>query len=312
VPHAIEIKNLTKRFSGGEQDAIAVNDLSLSIPHGQVFGFLGPNGAGKTTTIKMICGLIEQSSGQVFLNGFHVLKQRAEAMRQIGVILEGARNIYWQLSAWENLLYYGRLKGQAGTHLTTQAEMLLKELDLWDLRYENVGAFSRGTQQKVAIACALVANPPIILLDEPTLGLDVHAARMVKVWIEKLAQEYGKTIVLTTHQLDIAEQLCDRVAIMQEGRLIADKDLPNFLALEGVPHSYQIKIAGELSPAQQELFDDVCVKKECNSTILSNRPDGKTEFHQLLDRVHKEGLLLLSAHKTQQPSLEEVFVYLTK
>lgn len=312
MPHAIEIKNLTKRFADGEHDAIAVDSLSVAVPAGQVVGLLGPNGAGKTTTIKMICGLIQQTAGEVFLNGFHVIHQRAEAMRQIGVILEGARNIYWQLSAWENLLYYGRLKGQSGLHLMVQAEMLLKELDLWERRYENVGSFSRGTQQKVAIACALVANPPIILLDEPTLGLDIHAARMVRTWIEKLAREHKKTIVLTTHQLDIAEQLCDRVIIMQEGRVIADKSVHEMRQGEEMPHAYQIKIAGALNADQQKLFDDVTVKMHQNSTILSNRAGGAPAFHQLLDRVHKEGLLLLSAQTTQQPSLEEVFVYLTK
>src|SRR5262249_5065163 len=158
----------------------AVADLNMSIPEGEVFSFLGPNGAGKTTTIKMVCGLITPTSGQITLNGYDIARQSRKAVSQIGVVLEGARNIYWRLSAWENLLYFGRLRGCSDKKLKALAEQLLRELDLWDRRNDPVRFFSRGMQQKIALASALVTDPSIILLDEPTLGLDVEAAKVVE------------------------------------------------------------------------------------------------------------------------------------
>src|SRR5579875_1202209 len=219
---AIELSGLTKRYRRGNGWLTAVDGVTLTVPHGQVIGLLGPNGAGKTTTIKMACGLIVPSAGRIRLNGYDVGRQRSGAVRQIGAVLEGSRNVYWPLSAWQNLLYFGRLKGLRVSEIRPRAQRLLTELDLWDRRHEPVGSFSRGMQQKVAIAAALITDPPIILLDEPTLGLDVEAARTVRGWIAQLARDEGKTIVLTTHQLDVAQQLSDRVAVIRQGSIIAD------------------------------------------------------------------------------------------
>ena len=203
--YAIEIESLSKTYNKGKRAQVrAVQVLSFAVLAGQVFGFLGPNGAGKTTTIKMLCGLVTPTSGTARLNGYDVARQRGEAMRQFGVVLEGTRSVYRRLSAWENLQYFGRLKGRRGRGLKSRAEWLLGELDLWERRKEQVRELSRGMQQKVAIACALIADPPIVLLDEPTLGLDVQSARTVKTWIRRLASEQGKTVLLTTHQLDMA------------------------------------------------------------------------------------------------------------
>ncbi len=180
-PVAIEIESLSKVYYQRNKTAIhAVENLNLTVPAGQVFGFLGANGAGKTTTIKMICGVIIPNSGRVCVNGYDVTRNRGMAMRQVGAVLEGTRNVYWRLTAWENLIYFGQLKGCWGKPLKARAEQLLRELDLWDRRNDTVRTFSRGMQQKVAIASALIADPPIILLDEPTLGLDFHASHTVK------------------------------------------------------------------------------------------------------------------------------------
>lgn len=217
-PVAFELTGLSKVYHRGKGTEVrAVDDLSLSVPVGQVVGLLGPNGAGKTTTIKMMCGLVTPTEGRVHLNGYDVARERPMAVRQVGAVLEGARNVYWSLSAWQNLLYFGRLKGLSRKSIVPRAESLLRSLDLWKQRHQAVSGYSRGMQQKVAIAAALITDPPILLLDEPTIGLDVQTARTVKDWIATLAHEQGKTIVLTTHQLALAQELSDRVAIIHRG-----------------------------------------------------------------------------------------------
>jgi ABC-2 type transport system ATP-binding protein len=306
---AIEIIGLNKIYRGTKGASIsAVKDLNLNVTTGQIFGFLGANGAGKTTTIKMLCGLITPTSGHMSINGYDVTHQRGLAMRQIGAVLEGTRNVYWRLSPWQNLLYFGRIKGCHGKALQERAERLLRELDLWERREDAVRTFSRGMQQKVAIACALIADPPIILLDEPTLGLDLQAARVVKEWVLKLAREQGKTIVLTTHQLDIAQELCDQVAIMRKGQLLTNRPLNELLHLFHVER-YQIRVKGLLNDAHYRLFSTMEIAHENGESILSGTINNQQELYSLLDQVRATGLPLLSVARSE-PNLEEVFLSL--
>lgn len=309
MPNAIEIETLRKVYpKRNNPDVVAVENLNLTVPAGQVFGFLGSNGAGKTTTIKMACGLVEPTAGRVRLNGFDVQRQRGQAMRQIGAVLEGTRNVYWRLTAWQNLLYFGRLKGVSGRELKVRAQRLLTELDLWERRNDPVNAFSRGMQQKVAIACALVADPPIVLLDEPTLGLDVQAARTVKRWIETLSKEEGKTVVLTTHQLDMAESLCHQVAIMSRGRLVAHQPTSELLGLFRQEY-YHIRVQGQLSPAQIEQFPHFTATVENGQTVLTGAIARQSELYALIEHLRTLDLTLLSVSQAE-PNLEQIFVEL--
>src|SRR6516165_1622489 len=261
-PLAFELTELSKVYHRGKDTAVrAVDDLNLSVPAGQVVGLLGPNGAGKTTTIKMMCGLVTPTSGRVRLYGYDVARERPLAVRQVGVVLEGARNVYWSLSAWQNLLYFGRLKGLSSRLIVPRAESLLRSLDLWERRYQAVGGFSRGMQQKVAIAAALIADPPILLLDEPTIGLDVQTARMVNDWIAQLAHEQGKTIVLTTHQLALAQELCDRVVIIHQGHLLTDLPVHKLLA-RFRKDLYEIRLGGSLDSSASSWLDGFSVTSE--------------------------------------------------
>src|SRR5260370_20768756 len=196
----------------------------------------------------MMCGLVTPTGGHVHLNGYDVAKARRMAVGEVGAVLEGARNVYWSLSAWQNLLYFGRLKGLSRRLIVPRAESLLRSLDLWERRHQTVGSYSRGMQQKVAIAAALITDPPILLLDEPTLGLDVQMARTVKDWIAQLAHEQGKTVVLTTHQLALAQELGDRIAIIHQRRLLTD--LPVRVLLDRFPHDlYEIRLCSPLAPS---------------------------------------------------------------
>ena len=304
---AIEIDGLSKIYTKRNGPAVvAVDNLSLSIPAGQIFGFLGSNGAGKTTTIKMACGLVLPTSGSVRLNGHDVQRQRGAAMRQIGAVLEGTRNVYWRLTAWQNLLYFGRIKGVSGKALKERAERLLRELELWERRNDPVRDFSRGMQQKVAIACALVADPPIVLLDEPTLGLDVQAGRTVKRWVEQLARNEGKTVVLTTHQMDLAESLCDRVAIMSQGKLITNRPTGELLGLFR-QETYELRFRGRVDAAIVAHFDGFATREENGHTILSGSISEHDRLYRLIEMAEMQGLELLGVAQAE-PNLEEIFV----
>ena len=305
-PVAIEIESLSKTYyKRNKPTTKAVDNLSLSVPAGQVFGFLGANGAGKTSTIKMICGLVIPTKGRICVNGFDVAREHSMAMRQIGAVLEGTRNVYWRLTAWQNLMYFGRLKGCKGKELKNRAEQLLHELDLWERRNESIRTFSRGMQQKVAIACALISDPSIILLDEPTLGLDIQASRTVKEWIAKLSREQGKTVVLTTHQLDMAQALCDRVAIIRKGQLLTDQPLTELLHLFHQEY-YQIKVKGHLDSHETSWFDGLNICAENGHTILSGAIANQDVLHEHLTKVRDLSLPLLSVSRIE-PNLEDVF-----
>ena len=306
--NAIELEGLTKTFRRrGSAPVRAVVDLSLSIPRGQIFGFLGPNGAGKTTTIKMMCGVVIPDSGRVTLLGHDVRRNRGTAMRQIGAVLEGARTTYWRLSAMENLMYFGRLKGVRGKYLKPRAERLLKELDLWERRNDDVKEFSRGMQQKVAISAALMSDPPIVLLDEPTLGLDVESARTVREWISQLAKVENKTVLLTTHQLAMAQELCDRIAIINEGRLIADRTIGELLSLFRRDY-YTIRVGGQFN-GQGSLPEGLILEQGDSETTISGDIADQNRLHQVLRCIRDEGLTILSVQRSE-PSLEHIFVEL--
>ncbi len=304
---AIQIKQLSKSYKSRSGEVInAVNELDLNIDAGQVFGFLGANGAGKTTTIKMMCGLVKPTGGEVYLNGFDVRKERRKAMTQIGAVLEGTRNVYWRMSAWENILYFGRLKGVHGKALKQRAETLIHELDLWERRHDKIRTFSRGMQQKVAIACALIGDPPIVLLDEPTLGLDVKAALTVKEWIAALAKERRKTIILTTHQLDMAQELCDRVAIINKGQLLTNLPTSELLDLARTEF-YEIKVNGQLN-GSREAFEQrsLAIQDEEGQTVLTGAI-AQDDLYTVLDNLREEGHALVSV-KPIEPNLEDVFM----
>lgn len=310
MSHALELQALTKSFiTKGKEPFVAVDNVHLSIPEGQVFGFLGQNGAGKTTTIKMICGLIIPTSGSIHLNGYSLIDQRNQALQQIGAVLEGNRNIYWQLTPEQNLSYFGHHKQLHGSYLSDRIAYLLTELDLNKHRNKLVGELSRGMQQKVAIACALIADPSIILLDEPTLGLDIPASRILQEWIEHLASEQKKTILLTTHQLDIAEKLCHRIAIMHQGKLISDTSKQDLM----VAHNqdiYEIAVLGAALD-KAHLFPNMQIVQENEKTIFFGAVRDQEALLNNLELLKRNNLSLLSLKKIT-PNLEDIFMHLVE
>lgn len=217
----LEARNLRKSYRDRGQTIPAVRDVSLHMAAGEVLAFLGPNGAGKTTSIKMIAGLIRPDEGKVRLLGRDPHRE-AGALRHLGAVLEGNRNLYWRLTPVENLEYFGVLRGLSQRQAHQRSRQLLERFDLAHKQKTPVQNLSRGMQQKLAIAVALIHEPRLLLLDEPTLGLDVEATQSVKTLVRQIAAE-GRAILLTTHQLQIAEELSDRVAIIRQGAIVAEE-----------------------------------------------------------------------------------------
>ncbi len=207
--NAIETNKLTRAFGS----LVAVDELTLTIPEGTVFGFLGPNGAGKTTTVRMLSALIAPTRGTATVAG-HRLGENNEAIRQSIGILTETPGLYDRLSAWQNLMFFAQLYDLSAERAASQVERYLRMLELWERRGDRVGGFSKGMRQKLAIARALLHEPQVIFLDEPTAGLDPEAARVVREFIKELRAE-GRTIFLTTHNLPEADELCDLIGVFR-------------------------------------------------------------------------------------------------
>jgi ABC-2 type transport system ATP-binding protein len=197
----------------------AVDDLSLEVPAGIVFGFLGPNGAGKTTTIHLLLGLLEPTQGQASVLGFDTRTQADAIRARSGALLEFA-GLYERMTAEDNLDFYGRIYHMPAAERRARIKELLTHLDLWDRRKDPVGKWSRGMKQKLAVARALLHHPPLIFLDEPTAGFDPVAAAALRNDLASLVAREGVTVFLTTHNLTEAEKLCAQVGVIRQGKLL--------------------------------------------------------------------------------------------
>jgi ABC-2 type transport system ATP-binding protein len=222
----IETRQLTKKF--GEKTA--VDDISFSAKAGEVFGFLGPNGAGKTTTIKAIVGLLKPSSGSVSVAGYDVQLQPMQAKAVSGYVPD-TPNLYMKLSAREFLRFVGDLYEIPRAKVDERSDELLRLFDLADVRDDLIDSYSHGMKQKTAVAAALIHDPKVLVLDEPTVGLDPKSARLIKDMLRQLADR-GAAVFLSTHILEIAERMCDRIGIIDRGRLIAVGTMDELRALD--------------------------------------------------------------------------------
>src|SRR5512136_481891 len=211
----IDTQNLVKKYG----DKLAVNNVSFSVHGGEVFGFLGPNGAGKTTTIKVIVGLLQPTSGTVKVDGFDIQAQPLQAKAASGYVPD-TPNLYAKLSGHELLRFVGDLYNLDRQQAAQRADELLRVLDLTAAADDTIDSYSHGMQQKASLAAALMHDPKVLVLDEPTVGLDPKSARLIKDVLRQFADR-GSAVFVTTHILEIAERMCDRIAIINQGRLIA-------------------------------------------------------------------------------------------
>jgi ABC-type multidrug transport system ATPase subunit len=212
---AITISKLVKKFS----DRVVLDDVSLTIETGGVYGLLGPNGAGKTTLVRILSTIVRPSSGLAAVLGFDCVRESGKVRQNIGVLPEDT-GLYDRLNAVETLRFYGGVQGLKGSELEARIEKLLRLLDLYDRRDDRVAKYSRGMRQKLALARALIHDPPVLLLDEPTLGLDVMSTRAIRDYVKNVANE-GKTVLLTTNNMYEAQLLCDKLTIISKGNIRA-------------------------------------------------------------------------------------------
>ena len=302
----IEIENLTRKFG----NLIAVEDLTLHVDEGEVFGFLGPNGAGKTTTVRMLACLISKTSGRATIGGYEIgnSSDQPKIRGMIGLLPENV-GLYEELSAYDNLDFYGRYYKLSIQRRREQIEYFLKMLGLWDKRDDAAGTFSKGMKQKLAIARALIHDPKVLFLDEPTASLDPEASKMVREFILELKKE-KRTIFLNTHLLDEAERICDRVAILKT-KLIAT----------GSPSDLRHSLSTRRVRVQLELVDDAVVgavkalgfqiaeKDDNNLVIVVKNPE--KENPEILKEIQAVGGRVQFVTEVGS-SLEDVYLKLVR
>jgi ABC-2 type transport system ATP-binding protein len=310
---AIVVSDLVKSYGANRPNA--VDGISFEVHPGEILGLLGPNGAGKTTTVKSMLGLVEPTAGSVHLAGYDMARQRHKALPHAGAVLEGSRNIYWRLSVRANLKYFGALKGLRGRDLAARVERVLAMADLADRADDEARVLSRGMQQKAALAVAVLHDPAVLLLDEPTLGLDVQAARAIENTVRQLASEQKRAIVLTTHQMALAERLCDRVLVIDNGKKVVDGPVSDVLEGLGAQQTIEVHVGVALDPHTigriRQSFPHLSVVTEDDATLLSS--SNNCTQRDMLDLVHlvdREGLPILHIGR-RKATLEEVFVRLT-
>ncbi len=303
---AIEVIGLTKRFG----DNIAVNGINFSVREGETFGFLGPNGAGKTTTIRMLTGMTRITSGRALIHGHDIVRDTRAAKQLMGIVAE-ISNVYDELSAWDNVVFAGRLYHLKKVDIQRDARDLLETFELYERRHDLAGSFSKGMKRRLTLAMGLVNRPKVLFLDEPTSGLDVQSRRIIRDVIQDLA-EANVTIFLTTHDIEEANVTCDRVAIINRG-VIAGIDAPEklkqtFESLQSVEVSFDVARSG-IVEALRALPQASDIRKEGDKFRIYTA-DPPEILASLCTLAQEQNLRPISI-TTRGPSLEEVFVRLT-
>ncbi len=302
----IETESLTRKFG----DLTAVDDLTLSVKDGEVFGFLGPNGAGKTTTVRMLCCLISKTSGEARIGQYQVGKgdDCTKIRRMIGFLPEEA-GLYSDMSVYRNLDFYGKMYRCSDSERKERIEHFLKMLDLWNRRDDMAATLSKGMRQKLAICRALIHDPEILFLDEPTANLDPEASKTVRDFIVELKKE-KKTIFLNTHHLDEAQRICDRVGVLKT-RLLA----------VGSPEELGTSLWGKRTAIQLERVTDAVVAAVRNLglkklEVSSNRmmmevPDPEHDNPRIIEAIVAAGGRIQFVTE-MAPTLEDVYLKLVR
>ncbi|MBT8172292.1 ABC transporter ATP-binding protein [Candidatus Bathyarchaeota archaeon] len=340
--YSIQTKNLTKRFKKKKHRGffnfiqknrksknkkeknnvtLALNKINLQIRPGELFGLLGPNGSGKTTMIKCLSTILIPDEGTIRVNGYDVSKETSRVRASLGMVVGGERTLYWKLTARDNLRYFASLYKIQRKYAKKRVEELLEMFQLSDRADERLEDYSTGMRQKVTIARALLHDPPILLLDEPTLGLDPGFSRQIREQIKELTKNQGKTVLLTTHYMDEADQLCDRVAFISTGNIVAI-DTPNNLK-SMIKEKEIVEISVYKPPANiDDQIRSLIPNLEVIKLIQGNDKEGNPSKIKIIGETAEEKIgeiidLLrqkkaqISSINIRAPTLEDVFIKLT-
>ncbi|HMF31249.1 MAG TPA: ABC transporter ATP-binding protein [Candidatus Lokiarchaeia archaeon] len=302
----IDIENLTKNYG----TLTAVDNLTLHVDEGEVFGFLGPNGAGKTTTVRMLCCIIAKTSGSAQVGGFDIgNKADQKKIRQIIGLLPENPGLYDDLSAYKNLDFFGKLYKLPVAMRQERIETLLKQMDLWEKKDIATGTFSKGMKQKLAIARALIHEPKVLFLDEPTSGLDPEATKMVRDTLLDLKAE-KRTIFLNTHMLDEADRICDRVGILKTKLLTVGTPEDLRESLWGKKTVFQIDAVtdGVLAAIEQLGYSNI---KTDNDKIIIALKNPDEENSAIVETIIAAGGHVKNVSEIM-PSLEDVYLKMVK
>nr|WP_246879798.1 ABC transporter ATP-binding protein [Bacillus suaedae] len=316
VEKIIEVRGIEKSYVKRKTKEIisAVNNVTFNVYRGEVLGLLGPNGAGKTSTIKMICGLLKADAGTISINGLDINTQRLKALRHISAVLEGNRNLYWRLTVRENLEYFAGNRGFSRKEVAPQVEKLLEQFHLKHKENELVNGLSRGMQQKLAIAVTLLANTDVILLDEPTLGLDVEISYELREILKNIVKDEKRTIIISSHDMPVVQELCDRTVIINKGTVIIDEKVENLLNLFDTK-AYAIKIAGSLNmKLKQQMiqrFPLSSFESGEHQTVVTVNLEKSEDIYGLFDIFRSEGVVVESIDRTSI-DFEQVFMQIVK
>ncbi len=302
----------------------ALRGVNLQIKDGEVFGLLGPNGAGKTTLVKILCTLVIHDEGQALVHGFDVKKQPREVLKYLQAILPESRGFDWRLTGRQNLAFYALLYGITDKEARERIEHLLDFTGLKERADDGYQRYSTGMQRKLLLCRALLRNTPTLLFDEPTAGLDPGAAAEFRSLLrDRLARGEGKAILLSTHNLDEAEDICDRVAILNRGKILACDTPKNIQRLMFDKTTLKIAFTGASSGGSQEkLLNDIKaipgvnevtpdISRENGCLGVSVRGDKEMDISSILAVIINSGLKI-GAINTEEPSLEDVFMHLTR
>ncbi|MFC7186709.1 ABC transporter ATP-binding protein [Halorubrum yunnanense] len=315
-PPALAVEGVSKRFRDGEESVLAVDDVGLTVERGSVVGLLGPNGAGKTTLIKCALGIVLPDAGSVRVFGTDVGDGRRAAYADVDAMLEGARNDYWRLTVRENLRYFATIAGVDPDSVRGRHDRLLDRLELTEKADTPVRELSRGMKQKVSLASVLAGGAELVFLDEPTLGLDVESSRTLRRELRRLAREEGLTVVLSSHDMDVVEAVCDRVVMMANGRIVADDTVAALRS--GTERDAVRVVSADIDDAVvatlEERFDVRAVETDrdgrdhggAGSTAVEVAAAGD-ELYDLMDALREAGVTVEDV-ETVRPDLEDVFV----
>ena len=306
----VVISGLTKNFD----DLTAVDHIELNVPKGSIYGLLGPNGAGKSTTIRLLCTLLRPDDGTAHVSGLDILEYPVQVREITGILPEeGNHTLYQTLSGYENLDYFARLYDVPEDEIPERIEELLTFMGLWDRKDDPAGELSTGNRQRLALCRALLHKPKVLLLDEPTAALDPVAAKRVRELILSLSEKYSQTFFINSHKLSEVQRMCDRIAIIDEGKILLSGDTQELRTRLQASQDFRIRVVENLEKAGSisESMDFVTSMKKDSDSLIVTIEDPISNNSTLMQSLLSQGIKLVEFAE-EEATLEDLYLDVIK